>query len=142
MAGELDRIAAEMQMQQSKGEAIRQQMQQMQSTMLEIGSAMDTVQNLKKAKGETLVPIGAGLYISCAKPNPELVVVNVGANVLVQKKPDEALAILEERQKKVTDAISEAQEGLSEVVKELDRLSQRANSIAAAEEKNVRPSQE
>lgn len=139
---ELERIAAEMQMQQSRGDAIRQQIQQMQATMLEIGSAIDAVQNIRKAKGDTLVPVGAGVYLSCPKPDPERVVMNAGANVLLQKKPEEAARLLEERQKKVGGAIGEAQQELSDVVREIDRLSQQAGAIAASEEKNVRASKE
>jgi prefoldin alpha subunit len=139
---ELDRISSELQMQQAKGEAIRQQMQQMEATMLEMSASIDAVQNLKKAKADTLVPVGSGVYISCPKPDPEKVVVNIGASIMVTKKPEEAVKILEERQKKVSEAIAAAQEDLGEVVRAIEELTQRASVLASAEGKNVRPPKE
>jgi len=139
---ELNRLAAEVQMQQSRGEAIRQQVQQMQSDLMELAGTMDALQNLKKAKGDTLVPLGSGIYISCPKPDADKVVVNIGSNVMVQKKPEEAVKMLQERQKKMIDAINSAQGDLAQVVKIIDELTQRASAMAVAEERNVRPSKE
>ncbi|VVB99829.1 Prefoldin subunit alpha [uncultured archaeon] len=139
---ELNRLAAELQVQQSNGEAIRQQIQAMQSSLLEIGAAMNAVQNLKKVKGDTLVPLGAGVFLSCPKPDPERVVINIGANVMVQKKPEEAVKLLEERQKAIRDAISSAQQDLEQAVSAIDEIKKRANSIAAEEGRNVRPPKE
>ncbi len=139
---ELDRIATSLQIQQAKGEAIRTQIQQMEATILEISAAVDAITNLKKAKSDTLVPVGAGVFISCPKPDPDKVVLNIGANVMVSKKPEEAVKLLEERQKKISDAISNAQEDMGEVIKAIDDLSSRASGIAASEGKNVRPAKE
>lgn len=139
---ELDGISTSLQIQQAKGEAIRAQMQQMEASILEINAAVDAIQNLKKAKSDTLVPVGAGVFISCPKPDADKVVINIGANVMVSKKPEEAVRMLEERQKKISDAIGSAQEDMGEVIKAIDELTQRASGIAAAEGKNVRPPKE
>ena len=120
---ELDRIASSLQVQQAKGEAIRNQIQQMEATILEISAAVDTIQNLKKAKADALVPVGAGVFISCPKPDPDRVVLNIGANVMVSKKPEEAVKLLEERQKKISDAIGSAQVDMGEVIRAIDELS-------------------
>ena len=88
------------------------------------------------------MPVVAGVFISCPKPDPDRVVLNIGANVMVSKKPEEAVKLLEERQKKISDAIGSAQEDMGEVIRAIDELSQRASSIAAAEGKNVRPAKE
>lgn len=141
--GEINDIANEMQLQQARGEIFRQQIQQMQKNMLEISGAVDAINNLKKAKGDTLVPIGAGILISCPKPSSDHVLVDIGANIIVEKKPDEAVKILQERQKKIMGAVEETQKGLSEVVKVIESLTQRASLIAAEGERgNVRPSEE
>ena len=139
---ELDRIATSLQIQQAKGEAIRTQIQQMEATILEISAAVDAITNLKKAKSDTLVPVGAGVFISCPKPDPDKVVLNIGANVMASKKPEEAVKILEDRQKKISEAISAAQEDMGDVVRAIDELTQRASGIAASEGKNVRPAKE
>ena len=136
-------ISNELELQQSKGEAIRQQIQAMQSNIMEIGAAMDAVKNLPKVKGDTLVPIGAGVFMSCPKPDAEKVIMSIGAGIMVQKKPEDALKLLEDRQKKMTDAINAAQGDLSEVANAMEQLTERAQMIGAAEERaNVRASKE
>ena len=139
---ELNRLEGELQMQQARGEAIRQQIQSMQSSALEMATAIEALQNIKKVKGDTLVPIGAGVYFSCPKPDFERVVMNIGAGVMVQKKPEEALGVLLDRQKKLSDAMKSAQDDMSLVISAIEGLTQRASAIGAAEERNVRPSKE
>jgi prefoldin alpha subunit len=114
----------------------------MQSSSLEIATAIEALQNTKKVKGDTLVPIGAGVYFSCPKPDFERVVMNIGAGVMVQKKPEEALGVLLDRQKKISDAMKSAQEDMSLVISAIEGLTQRASVIGAAEERNVRLSKE
>jgi len=140
---EVNSIANEMQLQQARGEVIRQQIQQMQRNILEISSAVDALNNLKKAKSDTLVPIGAGVLISCPKPASDRVIIDIGANIMVEKKPEEAVKMLQDRQKKIMAAVEESQKGLNEVVKAIERLTERASLIAAEGERgNVRPAKE
>ena len=137
---DIDSIAAQLELQQAKGEAIRQQMQNMQASMLEVTAAMEAIRNLKNAGKDVLVPVGAGAYISCPKPDTERVVVGIGANLMVQKKPEEALKLMEERQKMLANAVKAAQEDLEMVVKEIDELSKRASLLASGANQNVRAS--
>ena len=139
---ELNKIEGELQMQQTRGEAIRQQIQGMQNSALEISTAIEALQNIKKVKGDTLVPIGAGVFFSCQKPEFDHVVMNIGAGIMVQKKPEEALGALMERQQKISDALRSAQEDMSEIISAIDTLTRRASAIGAEEERNVRPSKE
>jgi prefoldin alpha subunit len=139
---ELNKIDGELQMQQSRGEAIRQQIQAMQNSALEISTAVEALQNIKKVKGDALVPIGAGIFLSCQKPDFDHVVMNIGAGVMVQKKPEEALGALMDRQKKISDALKSAQEDMSQVISAIDSLTRRASAIGAEEERHVRPSKE
>jgi prefoldin alpha subunit len=139
---ELDRISNQMDVAQARGEAIRSQLQTLQNTLIEIGGAIEGLENLRKAKGDTLVPLGAGVFVSCPKPDPERVVMAVGAGVLVQKKPDEAAKLLADRQKRVSDAMGVAQADLEEVARSMDLLSQQANQLASTGGRDVRAPQE
>ena len=145
MAGEneLESISNELQLQQDKGEAIRQQIQAMQGSILEVSAALEAIKNLQKAKGDTLVPLGAGVFMSCPKPDIDKLVMGIGAGVMVQKKPEETTRILEDRINKMSEAINLAQTDLGQVIKAIEALTQRAGVLGAAEEgKNVRPSKE
>ena len=136
---ELERISNELSMLQASGEAIRQQMQAMQAAILEVTSALELIDNIKKVKGDALVPIGSGVFISCPKPDPEKIVLSVGSGMLVQKKPDEAMKILQERQKRMSDSLATSQSSLDETIKAIERLTYQASALGAAEERrNVR----
>ena len=108
--------------------------------MVEVTGAMEAIRNLKKANKDVLVPVGAGAYISCPKPDTEKVVVGIGANIMVQKKPEDAIKLMEERQKNIANSINAAQQDLEMVVNEIDNLSKQASAIAAGANQNVRPS--
>jgi prefoldin alpha subunit len=140
---EFERISNELQLNQSRGEAIRNQMQSIQSAMGEVAGAIESINGIKAAKGDTLVPVGAGVFLSCPKPDATKVVVSVGAGMLVPKKPEEAVKLLEERQKRMSEALAGAQESLNQVVKEIEKLTAQAGAFAAMEEKrNVRAAKE
>lgn len=140
---ELEEISNSLQVQQAKGDALRQQIEAMQSSVLELSAAMEALKNLEKVKGDTLVPLGAGVFISCPKPATEKVIMSIGASVMVQKKPEEAIKILVERQKKMTDAVELAQEDLKGIIGKIEELTRRASIIGAVMEGgSVRPSKE
>ena len=139
---ELGRLSYELQVQQETGEAIRQQIQSMQSNIVEISSAIEAIRNLKKMEGDALVPLGAGVFISCPKPNPDKVVLSIGASVMASKSPEEAIKVLEERQKKLSDAMGSAQEDLGKVIQTIEGLTQRASALAGEEGRDVRPPKE
>lgn len=138
---EMNRIAGEVQVQQARGDLIRSQIEQMQSVSVEINASLEAVRNIKKAKGNMLVPVGAGIFLSCSKVDSEHVIVNIGANVMLQKKPDDALQMLQDRQSKISTAIADAQRDLEAVISKVEKLSFEANMAAGKEEKqNVSPS--
>ena len=141
---ELERISNELQLNQARGEALRNQLQAMQSAMLELTASMEAIETLDKAsKGDTLLPIGSGVFISCPKPDASKVIVSVGGGIMVQKKPEDALKILQERQKRMADAMGNSQAALDEIVKNIERLTVQASSAQIAEERrNVRASKE
>ena len=139
---ELGRLSYELQVQQETGEAIRQQIRSMQANIVEIGSAIEAIRNLKKMKGDALVPIGAGVFISCPKPNPEKIVISIGANIMMSKPPEDAIKLLEERQKKISEAMGMAQQDLGKVISSIESLTQRASALAAEEDRNVRAPKE
>jgi prefoldin alpha subunit len=139
---DMDRLAADLQLQQSKGESIHQQIMSMQESLMEMGGAVNALQNLKNMKGDALVPLGAGVFLSCPKPNPEKIIINIGANVMVQKSPEDAVKLLEERQKGIRGAINSAQEDLELTLNAIEEISKKANALAAQGEGNVRPAKE
>jgi len=135
---ELASISNELEISQARGESIRQQVQAMQSSLLEMASTIEALQNIGNAKKDTLVPIGAGVFLSCPKPDADRVVVSVGSGIMMEKKPEEAIKILESRQKKLSDAMNEAQKELARIVNMVEQLSLRAGELSAMDERAAR----
>ncbi|MCX8174729.1 MAG: prefoldin subunit alpha [Candidatus Micrarchaeota archaeon] len=140
----IESLSYQIQFQQAKGDAIKKQLQDLQSALVEMGGAIETLKNIKKIKGESLLPIGSGVFISYGKPNTERVLINIGANVLSSKTPEEAVKMLEERQNNVRNAINTAQKDLNEVIASIEELSRRVAELQppSAGATNVQPSQE
>ncbi|MCX6772472.1 MAG: hypothetical protein NTV88_01735 [Candidatus Micrarchaeota archaeon] len=60
---------------------------------------------------------------------------------MVEKKPEDALKLMEERQKMLANSINAAQQDLEMVISQIDGLSKRASGLAAGANQNVRASQ-
>ena len=61
---------------------------------------------------------------------------------MASKSPEEAIKVLEERQKKLSDAMGSAQEDLGKVIQTIEGLTQRASALAGEEGRDVRPPKE
>jgi len=78
----------------------------LERALIENRAALDAIKGLsEKGMGEVLTQIGAGAMLRSPPPDAEKVLVNVGANVVIEKTRDEALAMMEERAKDVEKSI-------------------------------------
>ncbi len=70
----------------------------LERALIEARSALDTIKGLASSIPEdVLVPVGAGVLLRGSPPSSDKVLVNVGANVVLEKSRDDAAAILEKR---------------------------------------------
>ena len=135
---EMEKLAIQAQLAQQQGQALQSQLDMLQGTMTDLNMTIDTIRNLKKAKSQSLLPIGSGTYITCQKVAPDNVMVSVGGGVIVVKKADDAAELLEKRLKMVSDAFDKAQKDFFEVNRRISDLNTRAAALAGQME-NVRP---
>ena len=78
----------------------------LERALIENRAALDAIKSLADSKaGEVLTQIGGGAMLRSPPPDVERVLVGVGANVVLEKPREEALAIIEERQKEVERSI-------------------------------------
>jgi len=74
--------------------------------LLETRAALDALKGLSESNpDEVLVPVGGGVLLRSPPPNAEDVLLNVGANVVVQRKRVEAVAFLEGRAREIENSI-------------------------------------
>jgi prefoldin alpha subunit len=138
---DLNQLTIQAQILQRQGSALQNQLDIFQETLADINSAIETLENLPKAKEEGRVPIGAGVYVTCNKIQADDVLVTVGAGLLVQKKAADAIEMIKGRQKSVSEAFDKAQKNLIAINRQMQDINSKASLIAQRMEENVRPAQ-
>ncbi|MEM4254706.1 MAG: prefoldin subunit alpha [Candidatus Norongarragalinales archaeon] len=120
---EMQRMALEMQAYRQRAEEVQGQMRSLAAFVQESDSAVKAMESL--AEGETLFPIGSGVFVK-AKPASKTVIVEIGARVMAEKTVDEAKALLQERKDGFIKALSKLQEELEELNSAMVALSEKA----------------
>ena len=74
----------------------------LERALLEGRSALEAIRGLSESKpDEVMIPIGGGAMVKSPPPDVSRVLVNVGANVVIEKSSEEAAAFLEGRVKEI-----------------------------------------
>ncbi len=139
---ELNKIAAQAQGYQQQMSAITGQLNGIQSTLDELANTVETLNNISAAKGEVLIPIGAGIYMRSRNADVERVLVNVGSNVMNERGVKDAVEFLERRSKSLSGLQVRLQRSADEISKKLSDLDLQARRLVGELNANVRPSQE
>ncbi|MEM3786109.1 MAG: prefoldin subunit alpha [Nitrososphaeria archaeon] len=93
------------------------------SSYNDIENAEETVNELSKRKGfETLVYIGGGMYIAGSINATEKVLVNVGANVIIEKRLNEALAFIQEKKEEIKRILNDINQQKQQTASAIQRL--------------------
>lgn len=78
----------------------------LERALIENRAALDAIKGLTDNRaGEVLTQIGGGAMLRSPPPDVDRVLVGIGANVVLDKPREEALATIEERQKEVERSI-------------------------------------
>jgi len=101
---QLQELSVKYQQYQSQAESIAQQMNMVQMTIKDVDTALITIEALKDepAGREIMVPIGFGTMVKATLSDPSKVVIAIGAGVSVEKKLEDAKALLEKRKEELT----------------------------------------
>jgi prefoldin alpha subunit len=113
---ELEKLITELNQLQQQSEAIKQQIEQLNLSLTDVKSAEETLHGIKDNAGkETLVPIGAGCFISTELKSDDEVIMGVGSDVAVKKSVKEAKETLKEDRQEVEKLISTFTEQLKNI---------------------------
>ncbi len=78
----------------------------LERALIENRAALDAIKGLGDKKvGEVLTQVGGGAMLRSPPPDVDRVLVSIGADVVLEKPREEALAIIEERTKEVERSI-------------------------------------
>ncbi|PAV08030.1 prefoldin subunit alpha [Methanosphaera cuniculi] len=102
----LEQMIAELNQLQQQGEAIANQVEQLNLSLTDIKSASEALKGIEGSVGkELLIPVGAGCFIN-AELKSENIIVGVGAEVAVKKSREETVEKLEKETKEVQELIT------------------------------------
>jgi prefoldin alpha subunit len=118
----LQRLAYEAQLLQAQGQDVGAKLEAVSAAAAQMREALAALSALEKSGGSGLVPLGAGVFAH-GSMQTGLVVVDIGAGILAEAPPSEAIRIVSGRLKGVEDAESRLRQGaekLSARMREID----------------------
>jgi prefoldin alpha subunit len=101
----INEIAYTMEVIKEQIEDIEQRNQSLAQLLQDLTVTLDFLRNIGKVEGNSLIPIGRGLYVEAEIKNRERVLVNLGSGAYKKASISDAIKIIEERKKDVTKAI-------------------------------------
>ena len=116
----------QLQMIQQQAEQIAEYVQKLQLQLQEIENSLEALQELKDTalNTEILAPVANGIFLKASLQDNQKLVVNVGAEVTVEKTIPEVINLLQEQKEKITQNVSEAEGVLQELQEHVRRVYQ------------------
>ncbi len=102
----------------------------LERALLETRAALDALKGLSESNpDQVLVPIGGGVMLRSVPPDAEEVLVNVGSDVVIQRKREEAVAFLDRRGREVENSIFSILTQRNQIAQRLDADRQVLNEM-------------
>jgi prefoldin alpha subunit len=92
------------------------------SKLIEIQNTLSSMDEIEKSKEEILFPIGAEAYAFGKVVDKKRVMVDIGANVILEKTVEEGKQILEKRKAEIENDLNEMQREIAEMSAALEQL--------------------
>jgi len=90
--------------------------------IIESRTSVDTIKGLDSTTSEEmLIPLGGGVLLRSAPPKVDKVLVNIGANVVVEKTKEEATKIMEQRAERLEEDLMALVSQRNQIADRLDK---------------------
>ena len=138
MSGEqVQGLYAEAQALESQYTALAQQESSIAAAFRDAEAAATTLRAAEAPSFESLLPIGAGVFLGARVENSDSVVVNVGAGVAMRKDRKYAMNHVESRLKELQVAAGNVSSRRAEIAARLDQIRSELSALASAARGNV-----
>jgi len=105
---EAQQLLYQMQMLESYYVDLTQRENTLVNLLREATSAVESIKTInEKSESDTLVPLGLGTFVKTKISSTDKIILNIGADVAIEKNKDSALSFLESRIKEVEVALQE-----------------------------------
>jgi len=119
-----DKNAIEFQVMQQQLQALKKREQMMFERYEDLARTRSTLEEMTNVKGEALIPIGSGNFVTGTVTDSENVIIGVGSGVAVKKKRIDAIKVVEERMQDLEKAFEEIKDQGQEIMQKLGNLQQ------------------
>ncbi len=111
MVEEIQQKLVQFQILQKHIEKIGEHVELLNSQNEELEESKQALRDLKESQvgSELLAPLANGIFVKGTLSNTSTLLVNVGADTVVEKSIEDVLEMLHEQQKEITSKVSEAQ---------------------------------
>jgi prefoldin alpha subunit len=118
---------------------LQQQIAELTAVRAEFSMTLNFLMEMEKIKDgdQILTPVGSGSFIKTKIDSTNVVLVSVGANVVVEKTPNEAREILERRIKEIDETLKTLRENLEKVDERLRSLTPEAERLMRREQRGT-----
>ncbi len=119
-----------------QAEVLSRQLEFMERQRMESVAAIDALKALAaETEGIILVPIGGGTTLRARIIDPDNVLVNVGADVVIRRKNEEAVGFIEDRikeletlEKRVSDSLDQVRAQINDLARRIDQAYRKAQA--------------
>ena len=127
--------AARVQMDDVRLREIESQMVTLASTLEGVQVTRTSLNNLPSKKTEAFIPVGSGLYLPAKVGESKKVMIDVGASAVVEKDSNEALELLDKREKQIREMIDKLRESAEKISKNSAILRQKLQTYFEQQKK-------
>ncbi|MDD1679907.1 MAG: prefoldin subunit alpha [Methanomicrobiales archaeon] len=119
-----------------QAEVLSRQLEFMERQRMESLAAIDALKALAaETEGVILVPMGGGTTLRARIIDPDNVLVNIGADVVIRRKNEEAIGFIEDRvkeleslEKRVSDSLDQVRGQINELARRIDQAYRKAQA--------------
>lgn len=122
---------------ESRLDALLKQREMVASKIIEIQSTLSSMDEIEKTDGEVLFPIGAEAYTSGKVTSKNRVMVDIGANVILEKTVEEGKHILSKRKTEMENTLNEMQRDIGELSSALEQLGPEIQEMSESSEQEA-----
>ena len=102
----------------------------LERVLIDSRTSIDTINGIDSSSSEEiLLPVGAGMVLRSSPPKVDRVLVNIGANVLVEKSKEDAVNFMEKRVKDLEESLTSVASQRNQIAQRLDSDRRAAQSI-------------
>ncbi|MBS3815400.1 MAG: prefoldin subunit alpha [Hadesarchaea archaeon] len=134
------RIMMELRELQQKVQNLQEQINFLSNTVEEIENTIETIEGMKDIETETdiLVPIGSESYLRAKLVETDKVLSGLGADLVAERDPDNAIDTLEKQKKEFNKSIEQAEEELENSKDRIEELRPKAQELMGGGQRRER----